>query len=239
MTLGHVIYQGPSRIDGQPIAVIVTGTGSRVSVNRKTGPMLQTWILRTDVSPLRALARGLDRSICGDCIHASRASGGKGTCYVAVGRAPQGIWHAYQRGAYEISTTPRAIRAVGRGRRIRIGAYGDPGAAPLHVWRALTAEADGWTGYTHLWKQRPGLRGLVCASVDSIEERTQARHSGWTTFRIAAIGEAMASIAGEVVCPGSQGSTICYACPIGCNGNSTRDVVIRAHGINAPRAEVA
>ncbi len=67
---GFVLYDGPSLIDGAPILAIVTGTSkASVSGNVKTGPMLQTWILRKDVSPQAAVDQGLDGSICGDCMH--------------------------------------------------------------------------------------------------------------------------------------------------------------------------
>ena len=46
----HVLYEGPSLLDGEPIVAILTGLRSS-SGNRKTGAMLQTWILRADVSP--------------------------------------------------------------------------------------------------------------------------------------------------------------------------------------------
>ena len=62
---GIVFYRGPSQIDGKPIVAVAT----LKSNNRKTGDMIQTWILRSMMSPIRALATGGDRSICGDCFH--------------------------------------------------------------------------------------------------------------------------------------------------------------------------
>ena len=61
----YVIYDGPSEIDGKPIVAIAqVKTG-----NRKTGDMVQTWILRSDVDPITASRTGEDVSICGDCPH--------------------------------------------------------------------------------------------------------------------------------------------------------------------------
>jgi hypothetical protein len=45
-----VLYRGPSLLDGSPIVAIAT-IGS---TNVKTGPMVQTWILRADMNPLEA-----------------------------------------------------------------------------------------------------------------------------------------------------------------------------------------
>ena len=61
------LWRGPSRIDGAPIVVLMSGL--QKSDNGKTGNMVQTYILRADMEPTEALARGLDVSICGDCPH--------------------------------------------------------------------------------------------------------------------------------------------------------------------------
>jgi hypothetical protein len=46
MTPNSVIfYRGPSQLTGDPIVAVLTGLVTRSS-NAKTGPMLQTWILR-------------------------------------------------------------------------------------------------------------------------------------------------------------------------------------------------
>ena len=54
-----IIYEGPSLIDGKPIVVIATYSGR----NRKTGLVLQTYILLRDVDPRYASKSGLDFSI--------------------------------------------------------------------------------------------------------------------------------------------------------------------------------
>lgn len=63
---GLVLWEGPSRLDGAPIVLIATGM-RRGSSNEKTGPMVQTWILRQDVAPHVAQRTGADASVCGDC----------------------------------------------------------------------------------------------------------------------------------------------------------------------------
>ena len=63
-----ILWAGRSAIDGSPIALVATGLG-RSSRNEKTGGIVQTWIIRTDMSPTDAVATGADAAICGDCPH--------------------------------------------------------------------------------------------------------------------------------------------------------------------------
>lgn len=58
-----ILYGGASMIDGAPIVCVAT-FGSR---NPKTGDMVQTWIMRSDISPTEAAHAGRDASVCGSC----------------------------------------------------------------------------------------------------------------------------------------------------------------------------
>ncbi len=224
-----ILYNGPSRIDGQPIVAIATGY-NRPSKNTKTGDMIQVWILSRDVSPVSAIMEGKDVSICGTCRH--RGTLGNRTCYVNVGKAPTNVWKAYQAGRYE---TTDNLTQFGTGRTIRIGAYGDPAAVPSDVWKRLTLGAKGWTGYTHYWKLRPSLKGILMASVDTPQEFTLAKGMGWRTFRVKPV-EKPETLAGEIVCPASEEMgyrTVCASCLL-CNGNKLdgrKDISILAHGV--------
>ncbi|NIV33160.1 MAG: hypothetical protein GWN58_28045, partial [Anaerolineae bacterium] len=149
-----------------------------------TGGLIQTWILRADVLPLVALKQGLDASICGDCIHRGRMVDGvmvERSCYVNVGQAPQNVWRtAIERGRYE----RKGPFGLGRGRKVRVGSYGDPGAVPLWVWRDLLDGCDKvQTGYTHQWRRFPELAPFCMASVDSLTEAAEAKLLGFRTFR--------------------------------------------------------
>ena len=57
---GYVIYEDSVRV------AIATGF-RRPSVNAKTGPMLQVWILIKKENPLAAYQSGADVDICGRC----------------------------------------------------------------------------------------------------------------------------------------------------------------------------
>lgn len=229
---GAVIYEGPSKIDGAPIVVIATGLKGS-SANRKTGDMVQTWIMRADMEPHNATDSGADASVCGGCPH--RPARG-GSCYVKVWQAPLGVYRAYKRGSY----AHRDPADCGAGRRVRLGSYGDPAAVPDSVWQAFTSTSIGWTGYTHQWRSKRlagGLKGLCQASVDTPAEHDAARAKGWGTFRVR-LPQADA-LAGEIICPASKEGgerTDCANCNL-CSGVAGKPVVIIVHGSTAKRFE--
>ena len=231
---GVVLWSGPSLIDGKRIVVLATFKSS----NEKTGPMVQTWILRTDRSPMAALATGADSSICGNCPHRGQGNGHGRTCYVNVGQAPESIWHAWRRGIYPRFATSRHAHLFAD-RFLRMGAYGDPAAAPFEVWERVAAMVAGWTGYTHQWRTTdPRFAGLLMASCDSVADRDEAKAQGWRTFRVKPAA-ARHWPAGEIVCPASEeaGKRLqcidCRACSgtrLGKLGTFAPDVVIDVHG---------
>jgi hypothetical protein len=232
---GVILYEGPSLMDGAPIVVIATGLAKR-SDNGKTGDMVQTWIIRADMSPADAIASRADSSICGTCIHRGTGAPGSRSCYVIIHQAPRSVYAAYKRGVYA-KAKPSDIAAIGEGRMVRLGSYGDPAAAPIFMWQDLVSRAIGWTGYTHAWQSRPDLAPLVMASADSVADLTQAHAAGFRTFRVAPV--AGAAITGaEVSCPASEEAgrkTDCASCRA-CMGTSAKarvSIVIAAHGNGA------
>ena len=101
--LGYIAYEGPSQIDGAPIVVIVNKIDAD-SKNGKTGAIVQTFIIRSDISPVEALQIGADAAICGDCAHRpyliKTGESDEPPCYVQVGKSVQSVFHAYTRGRY-------------------------------------------------------------------------------------------------------------------------------------------
>lgn len=225
----QILWQGDSLLDGAPVVAIISGLW-RPSSNRKTGPMLQTWILRADQTPVEAVKSGDDASICGDCTHRG-GNGAPRTCYVNIGQAPQAIYRQFAAGRL---ATSRELTGLGRGRAVRLGAYGDPAAVPAHIWRELTAQATVVTGYTHQWRScDPALQALCMASVDSREEAEEAQALGWRTFRVKSPTDLRTF--GEAICPASEeaGAKItCLQCGA-CDGTRRAlrgNIVINAHG---------
>lgn len=223
-----VIHEGKSRLDGGPVVVVATGLDLS-SDNPKTGAMVQTYILRPDLAPLDAIESGLDRSVCGDCVHRL------GSCYVNVGQGPTAVYAALRRGNYPaLDPLPLA-----RGLFVRLGTYGDPCAVPLRVWDRLLSGAADHSGYTHQWRKRfaQPYKRLLMASVDTEQERYEALALGWRTFRVKTPDEPR--LAGEVVCPASAEAGYrktcaeCLACD-GSHGPGDRraSVVTDVHGLS-------
>lgn len=235
---GYVIYRGPSQLDGAPIVAIALTHSS----NRKTGDMVQTYIMRADVAPIAALKSGADASICGDCKHRPILGG---ACYVRVDQGPTVVFKAFLRGNYPDANGSAHIAALGAGRMVRLGTYGDPMAVPAHVWETLTFQASGRTGYTHQWRnaavagdQRASVTSLCMASVDDPAEAQEARAAGLRYFRIRTADEPMG--AREFVCPASDEAgkrRTCDTCGA-CNGSekpTAGSPVIIVHGVKARR----
>ena len=217
---GFILHEDSQRV------IIATGFESP-SDNRKTGDMIQVWILVRSMDPVRAIKEGLDRVICGNCVHRGNGDGSGRSCYVNVGQAPLGIWRAWQAGNYPLL---RSLE-VFTGRRVRFGAYGDPTHLPLSLALAIAGASSGWTGYTHQWR-KPSLQGwrsLLMASVDSVAELVIARSLGWSTFRVGS----EASV-GESLCASERIGTPCAECLL-CAGsrNGLESVHIPPHGTGA------
>ena len=214
---GYVLHEDPSRV------VIATGFASN-SGNRKTGSMIQVWILVKSENPVSAIKSGADRLICGSC--PLRGQNGQArACYVNVGQAPFAVWRAWTRGRY-----PRLDDlTVFSGKTVRFGAYGDPTWIPFELAKTIADVSAGWTGYTHQWKKpiNQAWRGLVMASVETTEDLRIAESMGWRTFRVSADLEHHTN---EVLCPSERGVS-CSDCLL-CSGTSRRaaSVFIPVHG---------
>lgn len=222
---GFVFYNGPSLLDGSPVVGIATGLDG--SGNRKTGAMVQIYFLRSDVAPMQALRTGSDVSICGDCKHRA------GACYVRVEQGPTVVYKSFLAGNYPQVDSMQA-RALLAGKTVRLGAYGDPASVPASLLAELVRESEGWTGYTHQWKQAPELRALCMASVDTHEEYETARALGWRCFYVVPKTH-VDRVAGAFLCPASEegGKKLncidCLACN-GTGGKATASVYIPVHG---------
>lgn len=244
---GMVIYDGPSMIDGAHIVAVATGLEGD-SRNVKTGAMVQVWILCADVAPIDAANSGADRSICGGCRHRGRVELLNGvahnvgrSCYVTLRNAPRNVFASWQRGIYaDAGDNKKRARAAAQafcGKRVRMGAYGDPAALPIALWRQVLAGAAAFTGYTHQWRVcSRRFANYVMASCDSADDYAEAKALGYRTFRVRAAGESLASR--EIACPASAEAgfkTTCAAC-VACGGHGAKakvDIAIVVHGAGA------
>ena len=222
-----IIYNGPSLLDGQPIVVIATYSNR----NTKTGKVVQTYILRSDINPLEASKTGQDFSICGSCPMRGEvttdpkrkiAKGRK--CYVNLGQGVLIVFKSFLRGVYKEGDP----RTMGRDRFVRVGTYGDPAAVPSHVWDELLSECETWTAYTH---QKPWRPDIAMQSADSYDEAKAHWAAGRRTFRVIVdLGDIDKT--NEALCPASKeaGRRVqCTACKL-CKGSSlAKSIAIVEH----------
>ena len=237
--VSSVIYKGPSLLDNKPIVVIALISKR----NKKTGNMLQTYIIRSDIEPLLASKTGEDFSICGNCPMRGKTTtdplakqAKNRACYVTLMHGPLRVWKALK--SYPEISGHAAIVAMGEGRMVRLGTYGDPAAVPGYIWESLLLKAKGWTAYTH----QSGMAGadvrtdLMMVSADSEQEARVAWNKGERTFRVVA---SVADIVkgSEILCPASKEAgkkTTCMACGL-CAGSAVKakSIAIPAHGMGA------
>tara|TARA_R100000234_G_C5002761_1_gene181139 strand:- start:1547 stop:2302 length:756 start_codon:yes stop_codon:yes gene_type:complete len=223
---GFILYEGPSILDGKPIVVIATLSTS----NRKTGPMIQTWIIRSDIDPVSASKKGEDSSICGNCPHRHNSGG---ACYVNIGQAPLAIYKAYKRGIYpQIDYVADNIHFLGR--TVRLGAYGDPSAMPYEVAEKVTSMGRGHTGYVHQIRHKnfdKRFLNLCMVSADTPKQALKYQSMGAKTFRVAMDGDMMFD--SEIECLSESEGLQCDACGL-CNGQK-QSIAITVHGSRASK----
>jgi hypothetical protein len=204
------VYEGPSRLAPGMVQVKLSGLGGESS-NRKTGKMVQSWILRSDMIPSEARKMGADKAICGSC--PLRGNG----CYVTM-MGPNAVWKTKD----TLTSEPPKLRYP-----LRIGAYGDPAAVPAEIWQNMLTPR--WTGYTHFWRTNPELRSLCMASVETLTQAQEAWARGWRTYRILPKDGKLEK--NEIWCPYYTRGTQCADCGL-CNGasSSAKSIAIPPHG---------
>jgi len=228
-----IIYKGRSLLDGKPIVAIATYSDR----NTKTGKVLQTYIIRSDISPLDASKNGEDFSICGDCqfrgevtTDPKRKQAKNRKCYVNLGQGPTIIYKAYHRGVYPMADCHADRVELGEARVVRLGTYGDPAAVPSWVWDQLLTECESHLAYSHQSGFRPDI---TMQSADTLAQANEHWSKGSRTFRVI---DALADIdkVNEILCPASKeaGRRVqCVKCKLcsGLTSNSKKSIAIVKH----------
>jgi hypothetical protein len=230
-----IIWRGQSKATGASIAVHLTNVSGiqRRSKNTKIGDMAQAWILPASQNPYTATKTGLDKSVCFSCSHRPEVAQTEGaaSCYVTTHRAPLAIYKS-AKGSRTVHV--ETLRDHLHQLPLRIGAYGDPAAVPVHVWRTLLSYVPGHTSYTQQWQSQPYLRRVAMASTTTPADTRKAWRKGWRTFRTKAANEPV--LQGEIVCPASKEAghkTTCSQCLL-CDGavgryDRRKSIVIDRH----------
>lgn len=240
--LGIVLWRGASYLTGQPVVAIAT----LKTTNRKTGDMVQVWILPDETAnPLEVLQQGRNGGACGDCpLQGTPVADAKGriklvnrVCYVNVGQAPHAIHKAYQAGKYA-EYDPATHDDMLRGSAIRLGAYGDPMAMPISLCEHLVSLSRKHTGYTHQLF-RLGLDPQVAArfarilmvSAHNKAIDAEAKRRGWRRFTVVESHEQAPQ--GSLECPAYSHNLTCEQCGL-CNGSKGggRSIYALAHGMS-------
>lgn len=222
---GYILYEGASVLDGSPIVCIATMETS----NEKTGNMVQTWIIRSDMSPTEASKSKLDSAVCGMCPHRTSL---KGACYVTLHQAPLAVYKSYKKGNYKHLDKADLVHFANK--RVRMGAYGDPAAVPFQVWSGIVASCAGHTGYTHQIAHKnfdSRIATLCQISADTEKQALQAQKKGFKTFRVKT--ENMKMLDSEMQCLNVSHGISCLDCGL-CDG-SKMNIVIDVHGSRASR----
>ncbi len=218
---GYIMYQGPSALNGAEIVAIATMKTSNI----KTGEMVQVWILDANTNPVEAVEQGLDVSVCGNCPHRNS------TCYVNVGQAPNAIYKAFKRGLYPVFNLEEHASAF-TGRMVRLGAYGDPAAAPFDVMSTIALLGKGHTGYTHQASHKgfdKRFLSLCMVSADTPKQAAKWQAQGAKTFRVALAGDSLAD--NEIECMADSDGIQCIDCGL-CDGQQ-QNIAITVHGSRA------
>lgn len=237
---GVVLYEGPSMLNGKPIVAIATGIVTKSS-NEKTGDMVQTWIIPSDINPHTAIKTGDDITVCGDCKHRPFLGG---DCYVNTAYAPNNVYKAYHNGKYArpyIDYDPGILPVLFDGLAFRVGSYGEPVAVPLYVWENCLQSVAFVNGYSHQWKNADfqAFKRFCMASVDNYEEAIMAYSMGWRLFRVRPNGHDIDK-AIEFSCPASKEAgkrsscDKCKACG-GLSSKHAKSVTIISHGFRTPK----
>lgn len=184
--------------------LILTGL-KRPSQNRKTGPMVQSFLL--DPARIQPEPK-IFGSRCETCPMVQR-------CY--VGRDKLSVRRAVVENKYPQVQLRQALIEL-EGKKIRLGTYGDPSVLELSTLAEITRVTSGHTGYTHYWSSVDnGYSRYLMASVESVSLKEEAQALGYRTFRVIPKNESITLEDDEILCPFSTHGTQCHDCGL-CDG---------------------
>lgn len=224
---GAVLYEGPSRINGEPIAAVMVYD----SGNKKTGDIPQVWLFQPGVHPYQARVGGSDVAVCGGCILAKNRG-----CYVQW-TTLKAVTESYSKGNYGDIDHARWWFRRNSPNAVRIGAYGDPVAVPLEVWERLAELPPRPTilGYTQMWRSplAKGYQKFCMASTKSPQEYADAKRLGWRSYRVA-LPQDTTLAQGQQWCPETlSDEDTCKGCRMCSGGVDGPDIMVELHGAGA------
>lgn len=217
----YLIVESP--VHGQEVLLAITSTSS----NAKTGDMVQVYVLHPDDYPLEISKQSKDDRVCGSC--PLRHSLG-GACYVTLFQGPRAVYQGWVNRDKRTDDHHDAL-ALTYGKKVRFGAYGDPAHIPAWLATEIMAGAEGWTAYTHQFRNpvvAATWKGKAMASCDTVSQLRLAETQGWKGF--VATDE---KIKGVPTCINESKGTQCADC-LKCNGAHS-SYRITPHGARAKK----
>lgn len=220
-TTKYLVVDSP--VHGEPALLAVTPG----STNEKTGDMAQIYIMHPDDYPLAISKEGKDDRVCGSC--PLRHSLG-GACYVVLFQGPRQVYAGWVN-AGKRADDHHDFLELCKGKQVRFGAYGDPAHIPAWLATEIMAASEGWTAYTHAWRDpivAKTWKGKAMASCDTAAHLRVAESKGWAGF--VASEE---TLDGVTVCDNEESGITCKEC-MRCNG-AQGSVQLKPHGARAKR----
>lgn len=186
-------------------------TALNKSSNRKTGSMIQTYLL--DKNSLHEPK--VFGAKCGECPMVNK-------CYVSQDKLS--VRSALKRlinddkTSYVFSSLERVLPLL-QGRLVRFGTYGDPSAIPLVDIEKITAVVRGWTGYTHFWREiDTDYSHYFNASCETLSDELLAQGLGYKSFRVLLKGETSYEVSeNSILCLNVSKGLTCSDCLL-CSG---------------------
>jgi len=203
----------------RPSALVVTYpsfylvfTALSGSSNRKTGDMVQTYLLDRETLTSEPKVFGAK---CVECPMVNK-------CYVS--RDKMSVRKALarllgeERTSYAHATLDQVLPLLS-GRKVRLGTYGDPSALPLDDLKAIVSACEGHTGYTHFWASiDTEYSAHLMASVEDATGELLAQGLGYRTFRVITKEDTERSVSSVAVeCLNTSSGLTCAECLL-CSG---------------------
>ncbi len=190
----------------------------KASTNDKTGDMVQTWIFdRGLLTAPKVFGAKCERCPMVQACYVSENTMG----YKSVRKAAlKALGIIEGNTSYKVATLQEVLPLLS-GRRLRLGAYGDPSALPLADLEALVNASRGHTGYTHFYHEIDSAYSeFLMASVESLSDEMLAQSLGYRTFRVLRKGETDHEVTDRsILCLESDKGIQCADCML-CSGMS-------------------
>ena len=201
----------------QSVILVITNL-IKPSTNDKTGDMVQTWLLDRDLltAPKVFGAKCTSCPMVQECYVSENTMGHKSVRKATL----KALGLIEGNTSYQVTTLEQVLPLL-RGRKLRLGAYGDPSALPIEDLRALVSASDGHTGYTHFYKEvDPAYAEFLMASVEDLASEMLAQSLGYRTYRVLRKGESDHEVTDRsILCLESSKGIQCADCLV-CSGTS-------------------